>query len=420
VAEHVVLHGIGGSPGSTLHGLLGDGIEPFGRYRGEVGSFERVVAAVSGPSAAIAGAGADLPRGPAHAEAVAVRLRRAGHPLRWGEPCRVANVRELLARRAAHGSSAVGVVRADPSLLTELQIGAWFDADWRVRLGRRAALALGRAVVPPAAAGLEGLRLAADSAFWRGTRAAASRDEWLRLTRSSYAALVYHRLAGDRRAGQERVDLDPGRFDRQLRLLRRLGFHHLSADELLAFHERPDLVLPARSFLLTIDDGFRDVLAPLLRHAAAGPQLFVPTAEVGGRAHWLDGEAVLGWDEIRRLAAAGVRVGSHAQRHRRLSGRPPAEVEGELTRSLDDLERELPSPLPAVAYPHGAHDAVVRAAAAGSGFRAGFTTAKGRNGAGTDRFSLRRISVHAADGAPAVLWKALTGETLPRFWPRGR
>jgi hypothetical protein len=33
---------------------------------------------------------------------------------------------------------------------------------------------------------------------------------------------------------------------------------------------------------------------------------------------------------------------------------------------------------------------------------------------------LRRVSVHGADGALAVVWKVLTGEALPGFWLRLR
>jgi hypothetical protein len=62
----------------------------------------------------------------------------------------------------------------------------------------------------------------------------------------------------------------------------------------------------------------------------------------------------------------------------------------------------------------------VRTAAAEAGFRVAFATSKGRNGQGTDPYSIRRVSVHAADGVLAVLWKVVTGEGLPRLWLRVR
>ena len=113
---------------------------------------------------------------------------------------------------------------------------------------------------PPLAASsatATGLRLAADLAFWRGVRAEASPEEWRRLAGSSYAVLVYHRLAGERKPGQDRVDLAPAVFERQLRLLRLAGFRHLGAEQLLAFHESADAVLPRRSFVVTFDDALQ-------------------------------------------------------------------------------------------------------------------------------------------------------------------
>ena len=65
-----------------------------------------------------------------------------------------------------------------------------------------------------------------------------------------------------------------------------------------------------------------------------------------------------------------------------------------------------PAPLAVIAYPNGDHDDAVCAATAAAGYEAAFTTEKGRNDAATDPYRLRRVSVHGADGALAVLWKA--------------
>jgi hypothetical protein len=69
-----------------------------------------------------------------------------------------------------------------------------------------------------------------------------------------------------------------------------------------------------------------------------------------------------------------------------------------------------------VAYPHGSHDEAVCDAARSAGYGAAWTTAIGRNGSGTDRYCLRRVSVKARDSQLSFLWKALTGELPPRRW----
>jgi peptidoglycan/xylan/chitin deacetylase (PgdA/CDA1 family) len=172
-----------------------------------------------------------------------------------------------------------------------------------------------------------------------------------------------------------------------------------------------------------VDDGLLDAVGPLQKQAAAAPQLFVSTAELRGSAHWLDGEPTMGWEDVERLLAAGVAVGSHARTHRSLTEQDPAALEEEIAGSLADLRALLTAPVPVIAYPNGRHDEAVRAAVEAAGYEAAYGTEKGRNGAGTDRFCLRRVSVHAADGSLAVLWKVMTGEPVPalfRWWRRVR
>jgi peptidoglycan/xylan/chitin deacetylase (PgdA/CDA1 family) len=374
-------------------------------HRALLGPFQRIVHRVSAEEAVLEEAARGLEDGAARAEAIAVRLERLGAKLDWGEPDELTGPQALIELARARGRSSVDVLRADPTLLTQMQLGAWCQSSVRHRLARR---------VPLPRRGAALLRAAADRAFWVGAQQAATTDEWRRLT-ASYGALVYHRLAGDGKPGQERVDLDPRRFAAQLGLLRRLGFRALTPEELLAFHE-DGVNLPRRAFVITVDDGTADCDGPLGEHASLAPQLFVSTAEVGGRAHWLDDEPLLSWQEVEKLARKGVRVGAHARTHRPLAGLGPPELEDEVGGSLEDLRARLGDPLPLLAYPNGSHNEAVRAATVSAGFRAAWTTTKGRNGIGTDRWCLRRISVHANDGPIAVLWKVATGETPP--WRR--
>ena len=254
---------------------------------------------------------------------------------------------------------------------------------------------------------------------WRSQLERRLRSERRRLDGGSYVALVYHRFAGELKPGQERIDISPHRFRRQLRALRLLGFRPLDQEALLAFH-RGEAEIPRRAFALTVDDATADCVEPLRRAAVWGPQLFVPTAELGGSAHWIDGEPVASWAQVEELASAGVAIGSHTRHHRRLTDLSPAAREAELAGSLADLRERLPQSLAVIAYPNGAHDDAVCEAARAAGYELGFTTEKGRNGPGADPFRLRRVSIHGADGVLAAIWKAATGEALPRLWLRLR
>jgi peptidoglycan/xylan/chitin deacetylase (PgdA/CDA1 family) len=302
--------------------------------------------------------------------------------------------------------------------LSANEAAAWSEAPWRTRLARRLPL-VGRLARLAAPYSLRWRQLADDVAYWKEVRAAASEEEWRRLT-SSYAVLVYHRFAGELKPGQERIDLDPRRFRRQLRLLRVLGFKTLTLGELIAFHSGERNDLPRHRFVITVDDAMADAVEPLRAAAKLAPQLFVPTAEVGEAAHWIDGEPVATWDQLRDLALRGVTLGSHTRHHRRLTQLGEVEREVELVDSLAELREHVPDTAAALAYPNGDHDEAVCTATRDAGYALAYTTEKGRNGAATDPFRLRRVSVHGADGAFAVLWKVLTGEALPSLWLRLR
>jgi peptidoglycan/xylan/chitin deacetylase (PgdA/CDA1 family) len=408
----VFLHAMTGPPGSTLarslqHAARAEGLRPL------VGPFPEPIARLSGPAALLDDAGRGLPEGAAEPEAVAVRLRRHGAELSWGAPDVLPDSSSYLEACRARGVSSMEVMRADPSLLTELQLGAFFNVYWPPRLLRRVLSS-----APASVTRRLPLAVVADAAFWAGARAAATNDEWARLTRSSYVVLTYHRLAGDGIPGQERLDVDPAMFQRQLRWLRRLGFRPLSHEELAEFHANPAVTLPRRRFVLTADDGFRDAVVAIHDHISAKPQLFVNTACVGGVASWADDLPLARWDELRDLAAAGAAIGSHARTHARLPQSPPELLDDELAGSLRELQTQVPSAIPVLAYPHGSHDERVRAATIGAGYRAAFTTEIGRNGAGTDPYCLRRVSVKDWDGPVSLLWKTLTGELVPPAWDR--
>jgi peptidoglycan/xylan/chitin deacetylase (PgdA/CDA1 family) len=86
---------------------------------------------------------------------------------------------------------------------------------------------------------------------------------------------------------------------------------------------------------------------------------------------------VLGWDELRRLAAEGVALAPHSRTHRLLPELDDEELRDELEGSRADLQRKVGEVPPVIAYPSGAHDARVRHAARAAGYEIAFTTRRG-------------------------------------------
>jgi peptidoglycan/xylan/chitin deacetylase (PgdA/CDA1 family) len=416
--SRVVLHSIAGPTGSALAQWLDRTSAPYGELRPLVGPFTRPIVRLSGPGDLVEDAAQGLPDGAARPEAIAVRLRRRGVELSWGPRDVLPDSAAFVRLCCARGASAVELVRADPSLLTEMQLGAFFHAYWRRRLVRHI---VSRSLLAQALSHIANLSLglASDLAFWAGVRSVASTVEWERLTRS-YVVFYYHRIGVDGWPGQEHLDLHSRRFERQLRLLRLLRFRALAPSELMAFHTDPGATLPRRSYVLTADDGLRDAVAAFHRHADLHPQVFVNTSAVGGSPWWAFDQPVADWEELRAFAEAGGIVGSHCRGHPRLATLDADELQKELSGALEDLRARLRDVPPLLAYPHGQHSDEVRSAAAAAGYRAAFTTAPGRNGAGIDMYCLRRVGIKDWDGQCALLWKTVTGELLPRRWEQFR
>ncbi len=117
----------------------------------------------------------------------------------------------------------------------------------------------------------------------------------------------------------------------------------------------------------------------------------------------VEAHEVLGWDELRALARAGVVLGAHTRTHPRLDRVSRAEAVAEIRGSLFDLEREVPDQARVFAYPDGRFDDELVDVARAAGVELAFTTRRGTNDLlACDRLRLRRIHVDARDSV-AVL-----------------
>ena len=104
--------------------------------------------------------------------------------------------------------------------------------------------------------------------------------------------------------------------------------------------------------------------------------------------------AVLGWNELRKLAKEGVTLGAHTQTHPLLNRITPEQVRAEAAGSLSDLQREIGDVLPILAYPSGGFNADVVTIVQEAGIRVAFTTDTGLNDwRQLDALRLRRINV---------------------------
>jgi peptidoglycan/xylan/chitin deacetylase (PgdA/CDA1 family) len=113
--------------------------------------------------------------------------------------------------------------------------------------------------------------------------------------------------------------------------------------------------------------------------------------------------AVLGWNELRDLAARGVTLAPHTRSHPMLDRTSDEQVKGELAGSRSDLELRTGSRVPVFAYPSGAYDERTVRAVADAGFEIAFTTRRGAIDLHrADWLRLNRINIGGASALPVI------------------
>jgi peptidoglycan/xylan/chitin deacetylase (PgdA/CDA1 family) len=217
------------------------------------------------------------------------------------------------------------------------------------------------------------------------------------------------------------VSIAPREFRRHMDALAAAGWRTIDVDTFL--RGRRDGGWPARTFVLTFDDGYRNLLdeaLPVMAACGFTGVVFAATDRVGGtmigpdEPSWTPASPLLDWDGLRAMAAAGWSIASHAVTHRRLPSLAPAEVARELAESRARIEHEIGAAARALAYPYGDASPDVERLA-GERYDAAFGTTLGFASASTratnieriDAYYLRGQPVAHLDGAPLRLYLAV-------------
>lgn len=200
--------------------------------------------------------------------------------------------------------------------------------------------------------------------------------------RSSAATfLMYHSIADE---GPTYLSLPPELFERQLALLRRLGYRSGTIEDLAALTRGATLDAP-RVFL-TFDDGFADnhsAARPLLAEYGFHALIFVvpPLVDSAAALSWPGVEEMveqypatmrsMDWRMVEEMIEAGNEIGSHTLAHPHLDRLSGDELREQLLDSKRAIEAKI-GHCETIAYPFGDWSAEVVAAAADAGYRYGF------------------------------------------------
>lgn len=216
--------------------------------------------------------------------------------------------------------------------------------------------------------------------------------------------LTYHRF-GD--AVRDPWCVSAAVFEEQMRWLAEQKLA-VSLDDVERF-VRGETQLPDGAVLVTMDDGFSSVLniaAPIMQRHRIPSVAYVTTSFMGTTS--ISGEPYLSWDEVKRLPAAGVTVGSHAHTHRSVAKLSPRDALEEGQRSKQLLEQHLGAPIRSFAYPFGMRtdeSAETARMLSGCGYSSIFIAQHGTLRPGADLARLPRVKVEG--GEPLWMFKLL-------------
>lgn len=213
--------------------------------------------------------------------------------------------------------------------------------------------------------------------------------------------LLYHGVAPDSPPALRPWVMHPDRFAAHLDLIVDRGLTPLTVSELVDAY-RGERELPARPVVITFDDGLADFAEhawPALRARDLVATHYVVAGAVGGRAEWLaamcGGEAppMLTGEQIRQLDAEGCEIGAHSLTHPELDTLRRRGIADEVELSRRELSTVLRKPVRSFAYPHGYHDARVRAAVARAGYDSAAAVREAFSSPTDDTLALARITL---------------------------
>lgn len=209
--------------------------------------------------------------------------------------------------------------------------------------------------------------------------------------------LSYHRFGN----GQGRLGVSQSAFAAQMSYLAREGYHIIPLRALRGFLVGAQ-ALPAKSVVITIDDGYRstyDIAYPILKQYGFQATVFLYTDFVGAR-------DALSWQQMREMVRSGlIEVQPHSKTHSNLAMRLPKEsdaqylarLRSEVTTSVALIRQHLNVDIHSFAYPYGDASSALTTLLQQAEVQFGLTVIPGGNGFFAPPYLLRRTMVFGDD-----------------------
>ncbi len=223
--------------------------------------------------------------------------------------------------------------------------------------------------------------------------------------------LMYHyisELPPDADIYRRDLTVTPANFEAQLQYLQAAGYTSVTLADIYETLTtgKP---LPEKPIVLTFDDGYADAYThamPLLQHYGFVGEFFLLVTP----AHY-ESPAYLSWDEVRRMAEAGMSMQAHGRDHYDLTGRSYEFLVYQILGSKEAVEAHTGQPVRFFCYPAGRYDANTLAVVESAGYWGAVTTQWGTALRLDNRYTWPRIRVRG-EWSPATFANVL--ESLQR------
>lgn len=198
--------------------------------------------------------------------------------------------------------------------------------------------------------------------------------------------LLYHQIASlPHHRDPKQLAVSQALFERQMAYLHRNGYRCMRLDEVVR-SIKAGLPQPKKAFVLTFDDGFRDLYStvrPILSRFGFTATVFFVAGCAGRESNW-EGQSgslaapLLSWSEARELSRAGFTFGSHTLTHPFLTRLEQAEAAREIRESRLMLQDRLEVEVELFSYPYSAQTPALQQMVADSGYLAACGGDRGR------------------------------------------
>ncbi|MEG6523034.1 polysaccharide deacetylase family protein [Desulfotomaculum sp. 1211_IL3151] len=212
---------------------------------------------------------------------------------------------------------------------------------------------------------------------------------------------MYHKVNPNPRTGGLGLRVPPGKFEWQMKYLKKNGYETVSLTDVLDHFQRGKK-LPNKPIVITFDDGYKDnhdFAYPIMKKYGYTGTIFVVSKAIGNT-NFFDVEKklqpenkIMNWHEIKELDQAGFIIGAHTVDHPHLAKVAPEAAKYQIEESKRALEYGLKKPVEVFAYPYGSYNDQVAQLTQQAGYRAAVTTKLGLAKQESDPFKIHRIRV---------------------------